>query len=385
MKAKNKLPGTIQVKRGRYYWMVKLPGKEKRKMIKICPPGEDKALSAEKDISLAQNIAWQIYRQAKRKAGPKQSESLSVDEVIGLFLEWAKGYYINAAGEPTREAENCNIALRDLQMLYGAKDIDSITYHDILAARKLLIDRKYNRNYINQRVGIWKRMFAWALENRYCSASVKSEVWAIGSLKKNRCVAAESSPVHPAPHWAVKKVLPYLSENMKALVQFIELTGARPGEAIIVRPCDIKRLSAKCWVYWPFQHKNKHKNRHRFIVLGPRAIRIIKPFMLQYKKKSEEFLFPGKKGGYYSRTAISYAIRKAIDKINQSEDEDVPHWSPNQLRHSCGTRVRKKFGADAARIILGHSNPAGITDRYTRDAIIEEEIKQAKKVMRQIG
>ena len=55
------------------------------------------------------------------------------------------------------------------------------------------------------------------------------------------------------------------------------------------------------------------------------------------------------------------------------------HWSPNQLRHNAATHIRKEFGLDAARVILGHSSPA-VTEVYA-------ELDQAKamEIMGKIG
>ncbi len=39
------------------------------------------------------------------------------------------------------------------------------------------------------------------------------------------------------------------------------------------------------------------------------------------------------------------------------------HWHPHQLRHSAATELRKEFGLETARIILGHKS-AEITETY---------------------
>ena len=54
-------------------------------------------------------------------------------------------------------------------------------------------------------------------------------------------------------------------------------------------------------------------------------------------------------------------------------------WSPNQLRHSAATFLRKEFGIDAARVILGHSSPA-VTEIYA-----ELDFEKARKIMGEIG
>ncbi len=37
------------------------------------------------------------------------------------------------------------------------------------------------------------------------------------------------------------------------------------------------------------------------------------------------------------------------------EEEGIEHWSPNQLRHTCATAVRRRFGRAAVRAVLGYS------------------------------
>lgn len=61
-------------------------------------------------------------------------------------------------------------------------------------------------------------------------------------------------------------------------------------------------------------------------------------------------------------------------------------WSPNMLRHSAGTRVRKWFGGEAARAVLGHaSGTARITDRYSWEAVEAEFIRIATPPMLRLG
>jgi integrase len=69
------------------------------------------------------------------------------------------------------------------------------------------------------------------------------------------------------------------------------------------------------------------------------------------------------------RRAIAYACKRA----------GVPQWHPNQLRHNAATRLRREFGLDVARAVLGHSSPV-VTEVYA-------ELDQAKaaEAMARIG
>ena len=55
------------------------------------------------------------------------------------------------------------------------------------------------------------------------------------------------------------------------------------------------------------------------------------------------------------------------------------HWHPNQLRHNAATFLRKQYGLDAARVILGHSSPV-VTEVYA-----ELDHAKAMQIMAEVG
>lgn len=55
------------------------------------------------------------------------------------------------------------------------------------------------------------------------------------------------------------------------------------------------------------------------------------------------------------------------------------HWSPNQLRHNAATELRKQFGIEAARVVLGHSS-AVVTEIYA-----EMDFAKAQQIMADAG
>lgn len=54
-------------------------------------------------------------------------------------------------------------------------------------------------------------------------------------------------------------------------------------------------------------------------------------------------------------------------------------WSPNRLRHNAGTFLRKEFGIEAARVVLGHSS-AAVTEVYA-----ELDYEKARGIMAEVG
>jgi len=78
-------------------------------------------------------------------------------------------------------------------------------------------------------------------------------------------------------------------------------------------------------------------------------------------------------GDVYNTRSYYHAIRYGSQKAK------VPNWHPNQLRHNAATSLRKEFGLDVARVILGHSSPA-VTEVYA-----EVDREKALAVMEKVG
>lgn len=67
------------------------------------------------------------------------------------------------------------------------------------------------------------------------------------------------------------------------------------------------------------------------------------------------------------------AIQTACLKVG------VARWHPHQLRHSAATEIRKRFGIEASRVILGHE------DLRATQIYAEEDRNRGVEIMRQIG
>jgi integrase len=80
-----------------------------------------------------------------------------------------------------------------------------------------------------------------------------------------------------------------------------------------------------------------------------------------------------KPGEVYDTRAYARAISRCCEVAR------VPHWHPNQLRHTHATAVRKRYGLEAAQVTLGHSN-AAITQVYA-----ERDLTLAVRVASEIG
>ncbi len=247
------------------------------------------------------------------------------------------------------------------------------------------------------------RAFKWAVGEEMVPPSVHHGLKAVNGLRRGRADVRESEPVKPVPEAFVDAIRPHVARQVWAMVELQRLTGMRPGEVRIMRGCDLD-TSGKVWIYRPSEHKTEHHGRERAIHLGPQAQEVVRPwlraelsaFLFQPREAMEEHrakLREDRKtavqpsqaartrkkrpenapGELYDINSYRRAITKGCKKAN------VPNWHPHQLRHNAATRLRKEFGLDTARAVLGHSSTA-VTEIYA-----ELDRDKAAEAMARVG
>jgi len=78
-------------------------------------------------------------------------------------------------------------------------------------------------------------------------------------------------------------------------------------------------------------------------------------------------------GERYTVDSYRRAIQKACDAAK------VDRWHPHQLRHNAATYLKREFGLESARVILGHRTPM-MTEHY---AAVDRQ--KAMEVIQRIG
>jgi integrase len=181
----------------------------------------------------------------------------------------------------------------------------------------------------------------------------------------------------------------YVAPQVWTMIELQRLTGMRPGEVCQMRTCDLV-TSGRIWEYRPSTHKTAHHGKSRVVFIGPQAQQVLHPWL---RAELEAFLFQPREaeaqrraeqranrktpvqpsqrdrsksnprktpGERYTATSYCRAITQGIRRANAHRAEngpEIPHWHPHQLRHSAATRLRREFGLDTARAVLGHSSP----------------------------
>ena len=212
------------------------------------------------------------------------------------------------------------------------------------------------------------------------------------------------------------------------MIERQRLTGMRPGEACMMRTCDVN-TQGRVWEYRPESHKTSHHGKARVIFIGPQAQAVLKPWLRtdlatnlfqpleaeeerraglraarkskvqpsqRNRKKPRPRKGPGSRYDTISyRRAIEYACDRAFphpqlsairakdltegQRAELREWRKAHRWHPHQLRHSAATRIRREFGLDVARAVLGHSSPV-VTEVYA-----ELDQVKAAEAMGKIG
>ena len=376
----------------------------------------------------------------------RQSETLELSVLLRDFKRFSEQH------DEYGEYRSFVILMRLMKKLFGRTPASEFGPKKLRMLREEMIRgdatedpprRPWSRKYINQQVQRIRRIFKWAAAHEMVPATVYQTLRTVEPLKRGRCAAREHPKVGPAPSDMVDAVLPFLSKPVRGLVELQLLTGARAGELIELRVCDIEvDKETGVWSYRPLKHKNAHREHERVVYFGPRAQDILQPFLTE--RAETDYLFspaeadearreerhakrttplssgnsPGMNvveiperspGEQYTtnayRRAIEYACRQAFPpppELARLKEEKVKDWHarlkkerkwealkawyrehrfhPHQLRHNAGTSIRREFGLEAAQLALGHAS-AVVTDAV----YAERDRAKVIEIMRKIG
>jgi integrase len=370
--------------------------------------------SSESRAEYARVVAeWEAN--GRRLPGPAAVADLSVNELVVAFWHHAEQHYRRPDGTPTNELHDFRLSIRPLVHLYGftrARDFGPL---GLKAVRRLMVEGYEHPEYgpqaalargvVNQRVGRIRRLFRWAVENELVPPSVVHGLEAVRGLQRGRSAAHETEPVKPVPEPFVEATLPQLLPQVAAMVWLQRLTGMRPGEVCVMRGIDLE-MTGQVWLFRPGSdqgphgaHKTAWRGQHRVVPIGPQAQALLRPWL---RLNLHEYLFQPREavaalhaerkqqrkspvqpsqakrrrkprpqrapGEQYTVASYGKAVAKACMRAlppgwHPPLALGIPEWHPNQLRHLKATELRKEFGIDAARVVLGHRSPQ-VTETY---------------------
>jgi integrase len=337
-------------------------------------------------------------------APEKTTDGLTIVEVIASYWDHVEAYYVKD-GRPTSEVHIARRVLRSLKENFGATLANDFGPLRLKAFRNILLDQgSLSRSSINKYIARVVQMFKWAVEHELVPPDRYQGLRAVSGLRAGRTAAREAEPVTPVDDATVEQTLPHLPSVVVDMVRLQRLTGMRPAEVCLLRPMDVDR-SEGVWRYVPSSHKTEHHGKRRVIFIGPQGQAVLRPYLL---RPADQYCFsardseakrlaerhearttpsghgnsPGtnrkakpkrRAGERYTSNSYRRAVHRACDKAKVSQ------WSPNQLRHSMATQIRKHFDIEHVSSVLGHAN-IDISELYA----LQDE-RRAQIVVQQLG
>jgi integrase len=326
---------------------------------------------------------------------------LTVNELILDYVRFADRFYVKD-DQRTVEPTNIRLVLRLVRRLYRTTPAVSFGPLALKAVPEEMIRAGNCRSEINRRVGRVVRMFKWSVSEELIPPAVHEALRTVSGLREGRSSTREKPPVGPVAAELVTAVRPFISRQVWAMIELQRLSGIRPGEVIIMRGRDLD-TSGEVWTYIPCRHKTEHHGKQRKVLPGPRACTTLRPWL---RRELDTYMFnpaeamaeqrrrrreqrrtrvqpshvdrskprPEKHpGDHYTVGSYRRAMRAAY------ESACIPKWHPHRLRHTAATEIRKRFGIEATRVILGHD------DVRSTQIYAEEDRSRGVEIMRSIG
>ena len=355
--------------------------------------------------------------------------AMTCRELAVKFLDWAKSRY------DKKGYSHCWAAMFFLTKYYGSVPVDDFIPVSLEQLQEQMAvemaesptktgtkvkPRKggYARMTINRHIAIIKRAFRRGVANRWVSPLTHYALLSVETLKNGQRVAGviptEHQKVPPVDIEVVKKTLPYFKSNVvKDMVRVQLLCGMRPQDVCNMRLRDIDRRPRAdgTWIYTPHTHKTAHKDKILQKAISPQAQVILTSYLLENEATPESFLFSPKvsmqqqsidrrrnrktlnkkgevqpsqrnrrqsdrkrpPGDRYLESSYYHAVASACKRAG------IPHWYPNQLRHTAGTVAKNLCGTEKAQVFLGHEHLS------TTEIYAEKNYDEAAQVALKVG
>lgn len=259
------------------------------------------------------------------------SNRLTMAELLLRYLEYARCYYL----PPSRELEGITLALRPLKQRYGhtiAADFGPLA---LRAVRDEWIRAGLARRHINARVGKIRRLFKFAVGHELVPPAVLDGLRAVEPLTIGHTTAKESPPRGAVEESVFRATLPHLPPMIRAMIEILWWTGARPNEICSMRTADVDR-SGETWVHGP-DHTRTHAGRLPLADLHRRGSEVNQPLHEPRVGRGATTRVPDILPGF-----VRFPIKPLVEQVESVE----PAWI---IAHACDVIARKSLRVWQAR------------------------------------
>lgn len=395
----NELPVKFsRMKAGKKYWSARFMGRE----ITLGPDGSPQV--AQRWASLLHQIA-----SSPGRAFPLRGNAVLLPE---LFAKYLASDESPTARDSRRWIEVALITLTssDTDAFPGGPDYTELEASELSAAmfkawRKWLANvaaggqQRYTRDSVRKAAAAVVNCYSWG------STEGLVEQGVVAALREVQAVPVPGAKLgrkrHPVCPDLVAATLPYLGPTAAAAVQILLLTGARPNEVLTLTPSDIIQSGVhrvpgfgQCdldttglWCAVRSQHKNASKGKGRVVWFPEAAQKILLPLLdrppsaaLFSPAEDQIARAEARRRNRKSKVTPSQVSRAKPDPARRPGAVWTPHalaksiaaacrragtekWTPYQLRHTAKNTFTRKYGTEAARLLLGHEK-TDTTDLY---------------------
>jgi integrase len=270
----------------------------------------------------------------------------------------------------------------------------------------------YTRSAINQLINIIHKIWRWGVGREVTTEAQVRRLSEVRPLRVGKTLAPDRLKRAMVTEEEFEKVVAKINPVVADMLRIMWHTAMRPNEVCRMRPLDILRDDANCWLYVPGRdvslvgdHKTAHHQRVRAIPLTSQCQTILKRWIESFDSDKRIFqpaaavraickekyvgrnahLARGhqaganlenhpmiKPGEMYTIDSFRTAVTRACKRAG------VERFTLYDIRRSAATRVRSELGKEAAKLLLGHVS----TD--TTDIYLLDEVKEAMKVAKQL-
>jgi len=337
--------------------------------------------SEESKIAYARQLA---ERASPNFIPPKGEKDITVKELAATFLDHAQ-----AALKKPNYTHHRIVVVDFLNRLYGdgtlVNDFNrsclKLVREAMIKARRKDGRQRFCRNQINDYTARIVRIFTWGVEEGIVHSDTAALLKAVKPLEEGYPGTFDHEEREDVPDAVIKATLPFMPPTLRAMIKLQRLTGCRPSEIFKMRVGQIdKHSDRELWLYHLSQHKTKAKTKRKKVIpLGKPEQELIAPY-LEGKKATEAVFSPrtaymerydGKRtvpkhySEFYNKDSLRQAVEYAINRGNKtlSAEEQIPYWTPYEIRHTAATAMEEESGLDDAQALLDHSS-AQTTKRY---------------------
>lgn len=359
MARKPSWPPPVRERGGRAYLRLRTGGRDDE--IPLGPAGSPQA-EARLAVLLGQ-------LRAHGRVLPAPSPDLPVHQAVTEYL-----LAVDAMPYTDNHKARVRRAFAAVTELYGARPAHEFGPAALIACRERYVASGAGRGHVNALVGYVRHGWRWLAARELVPAERALALSCVAGLRAGETKAPEGRKVPPAEPGDVARTLPYLCPAAADLVRLLLVTGMRPGEACLVRPCDVERPwrtvgRVPVWLYRLDRHKGTWRGLLRWVVLGPKAQAVLAPYL---GGPANAFCFRSPRRERYNPARLGASILHVCDT------RGIPRWHPHQLRHLVSTVYETERSRADAQAVLGHSNPT-TTARYS------EQVERAARAAADLG